>query len=92
MKMVSVGQLSALGKSAVAVIITLAGLLNVPQVSAVVGAFFKLHPHWAFTATAITGLATLLANPQVQKVLGVTIETPEGKLTLEQTKTPPPAA
>lgn len=72
MKFVSVTELSALGKGAIGLIATMAGLLNVPQVNQAVMKAAAAHPHIAVIAGAVTTLAALLANPQVQKILGVT--------------------
>ena len=70
MKFVTVTQLSTLGKSAIGFILGLGGLLQIPAVSAPVAQFVHYHPHYAFIIATITGLTTLLANPQVEKVIG----------------------
>lgn len=86
MKVVSVTELTALGKSAIAFILAVGGLLNIPPVAAVVTEAAKLHPHVAIITGTFVTLATLLANPQVQRVLGVNIEVP-ANATVQQTTT-----
>lgn len=80
MKLISVTELSTLGKGAIGLILTLGALLNVPAVSAIAAQ----HPHLMAVGGTITALASLLANPQVQKILGVTetsvVDTPAGQL------------
>lgn len=71
MKFVSVKELSALGKTAIAAILTFGSLLQIPQFSTVVFHLANLHPHIATLLGALTTLAALMANPQVQKVLGI---------------------
>ena len=78
MHLVSVKQLSAIGKGAIAAIVAFGGLLQVPQFSAAIFHLANLHPHVATILGALTTLAALLANPQVQNILhigpGVTAE------------------
>jgi hypothetical protein len=71
MHFVSVKELTGLGKAAIAAILAFGGLLQVPQFSAVVFHLANLHPHIATIVGALTTLAALLANPQVQKILGI---------------------
>jgi hypothetical protein len=89
MKFVTASQMSGLGKAAVGLILTLGAFFNVPQVAAVMGQVFKQHPHISFTVGAIVTLASLLVNPQVQKIIGLTsvqpIQTSEGAATLTTT-------
>lgn len=92
MKFVSVKELSAIGKGAIALIATLGALLQVPQMSAVVFKLANLHPHLATITGCITVMASLLANTQVQKILGIEqteqVTAPDGtKLTTTQTTT-----
>lgn len=70
MKFVSVTQLSAIGKGVIAFIVGAFSLMQVPQVAAVVTAMAHDHPHVAIAVGMVTTLATLLVNPQVQKIIG----------------------
>lgn len=74
MHLVSIKQLSILGKSAIALIGTVAALLQVPAISVLVIKLISAHPHIATITGAITTLAALMANPQVQKILGYTVQ------------------
>jgi len=71
MRFVTINQLSALGKWAIGVILTFGALLQVPQFSSVVFKIANLHPHIAVIIGALTTLAALLSNPQVDKILGI---------------------
>ena len=86
MKFVNVTELSALGKSAIAFIITLGGLMQIPAIGVPLTAAAKNHPHFAAAIATVTMLTTLLSNPAVQKALGVTIEVPPDA-TVKQTTT-----
>lgn len=70
MKFVSVTQLSNIGKGVIAFVIGAFGLMQVPQVAAVVTAMAHDHPHVAIAVGMVTTLATLFLNPQVQKIIG----------------------
>lgn len=95
MKLVSITQLSAIGKGAIGLVLTLGALFQIPIVGDVVTAQAHLHPHIATVVATITLLTTLLTNPQVQRVLGVNLApgdtlkvqnpalTPEGGLTAD---------
>jgi len=71
MKFVTVTEISALGKGAIGTIMGLGALLQIPAVSAPIMQFGHYHPHIASVIGTITLLTTLLANPQVQKVLNI---------------------
>ena len=73
MRFVTVTELSTLGKSAVGAILAFGGIMQIPQVSAPIMAFGHDHPHIAALIGMLTGLAALLANPQVQKVLNIQV-------------------
>lgn len=47
------------------------GLMQIPTVSGFVGSVTLHHPHVAALVTAVTGIALLLHNPEVQDVLGI---------------------
>lgn len=91
MKLVSVSQMTALGKSAIGLILAMGALLQIPDVSAFVGALVKLHPHISTLVGMITTIAALFANPQVQTILGFQqeVKTPEGTVTTTITATSP---
>jgi hypothetical protein len=69
MRFVSVKEISGLGKAAIGAILAFGSLLQVPQFSAIVFHLANLHPHIAVITGALTTLAALLANPQVQNIL-----------------------
>lgn len=89
MKLVSIKEISALGKWAIGMILTFGGLLQVPQFEQIVFKLANLHPHIATIVGALTTLAALLANPQVQKILGIQetrqVETATGTVTTQTT-------
>ena len=60
-------------KSLVAALVAIGSLLQIPPVSAIVFAFIKLHPHYAAAFGVLTGIITLLHNPQVEAALGINI-------------------
>jgi len=74
-------------QSLVAFLITLGGLLQIPQVSAFVLGLAAKHPHIAVAVGVITGIAALLHNPQVEQALGIkqTVQ-----VTTEQVSVAPP--
>lgn len=71
MHLVSVKQLSGLGKAAIGAILTFGALLQVPAFSAVVFKLANLHPHIATILGVLTTLTALLSNPQVQQILHI---------------------
>lgn len=73
MKIVTVTELSALGKGVIGFVIALAGLFQIPAIDQYLTAAAVHHPHIAVIAGAVTTIAALLANPQVQKVLNITV-------------------
>ena len=73
MKFVTVTEISAIGKGAIAGVITLGGLFQIPAIAATLTAAAHNHPHIAIAIGTITTLASLLANPQVQKVLNISV-------------------
>jgi hypothetical protein len=68
---ITVTELSAFGKSAVAAILSFGALLQVPAVSAPIMQFGHYHPHFAGAIATVTMLSTLLAIPQVQTILHI---------------------
>jgi len=58
-------------KSLIAFLLGLGSLMQIPQVSAPVMAFGQHHPHVAVIIAMLTGIITLLHNPQVEKLLGM---------------------
>jgi len=70
MKFVSVTELSGIGKSAIAAVLALGGLMQIPQVAAVITAIAHNHPHVAIAVGTVGTLCTLLMNPQVQRIIG----------------------
>ena len=58
-------------KGLIAFLLGLGSLLQVPQVSAPVFAFAKLHPHFASVLGVLTLVVTLLHNPTVDQILGI---------------------
>jgi hypothetical protein len=71
MHLVSVKQLSGLGKAAIGAILTFGALLQVPAFSAAVFHLANLHPHIAALIGVLTTLAALMSNPQVQRILHI---------------------
>jgi len=67
-------------KGLIGFLLGLGSLLQVPQVSAPVFAFIKLHPHYAAAFGALTGIITLLHNPQVEAALGINIPAQQLKI------------
>lgn len=74
MKFVSINELSGLGKTAVGAVVSMAGLLQLPDVKNVVIPLVAHHPHLSTLAGALVTLGALLANPEVQKVLHLKTE------------------
>ena len=58
-------------KGLIAFLLGLGSLLQVPQVSAPVFAFAKLHPHFAAALGLVIGIIGLLHNPTVDQILGI---------------------
>jgi hypothetical protein len=88
-----VSKLKISTKTLVALVFGIGSLLQIPQVSAPVFALAKSHPHFATVLAVLTGLLTLLHNPQVETVLGInqvsvtkdgTVTTTVTKVTLDQ--------
>jgi hypothetical protein len=67
-------------KGCVGFLLGIGSLLQIPQVSAPVFAFIKLHPHYATAFAMLTGVITLLHNPQVEAVLGINIPAQQLKI------------
>lgn len=67
-------------KSLIGFLFSIGSLLQIPQVSAPVFAFVKLHPHYASAFAALTGIIALLHNPQVQAALGIDIPAQQLKI------------
>jgi hypothetical protein len=58
-------------KSLISFLLVIGSLLQIPQVSATVFAFIKLHPHYASAFAVLTGIIALLHNPLVEQALGI---------------------
>jgi hypothetical protein len=59
-------------KGLIAFLLGLGSLLQIPAVGNVVLAAAKTHPHFAVALTVLTGVVTLLHNPQVDAFFGIT--------------------
>jgi len=73
MKLVSVTEISSIGKGALGLIVTLGGLLQIPAVGNPIMAFAKLHPHISGIIGAVTVITAFLSNPQVQKAFNISL-------------------
>ena len=80
-------------KSLIGFLLSIGTLLEIPQVSAPVFAFVKLHPHYAAALGMLTGVVTLLHNPVVDNLLGIDIPEQTLKLNVpaQQIQLPDPA-
>src|ERR1039458_7450989 len=67
-------------KGLVTALFTIGWILQIPAVSTPVFAFIKLHPHYAAAFGALTGIITLLHNPQVEAALGISIPAQQLKI------------
>lgn len=80
MKFISPAKFTALGKGAIALILSLTGLIQIPAVSAFLMPLIQHHPHIATIVGGLTTISALLANPQVQDFFGIehTVESSDG--------------
>src|ERR1017187_10546665 len=76
----NLSQLKFSTKSLIGFLLGIGSLLQIPQVSAPVFAFVKLHPHYAAAFAVLTGVITLLHNPAVEAVLGINIPAQQLKI------------
>lgn len=86
MKIVTITELSAIGKGSIALIFSLAALFEVPTIGQIITQAAAHHPHIAVAVGAVTTLASLLANPQVQKIFNITV--PENSTVQTTIQTP----
>jgi hypothetical protein len=80
-------------KSLVGFLLGIGSLLQIPQISTPVFAFLKAHPHYSAAFAVLTGVITLLHNPQVEAVLGINIPAQQLKINVpaQQVQVPDPA-
>ena len=67
-------------KGLITALLALGSLLQIPAIYMPVTAFVKLHPHWATAFAVLTGVITLLHNPQVEAALGINIPAQQLKI------------
>ena len=79
-------------KGLISFLLGLGTLLEIPAVSTPVFAFVKLHPHYATAFAVLTGVITLLHNPQVEAALGINIPAQQLKINVpaQQVQIPEP--
>jgi hypothetical protein len=70
-----VSKLKVSTKSLIAFLIGLGSLLEVPQIGVPVTAFAAHHTHFAIAFGVLTGVITLLHNPAVDRILGISTTT-----------------
>lgn len=86
MKLTPVQRLSAATKYLVGLVITGAGLVQIPAVKNAIIPLMANHPHFSTLIGALVTIGALIANPQVQAIIGIeqrqkVVETPDGTKT-----------
>lgn len=94
MRLTPIQRLSLLGKLCIGFIATVCGLVQIPQVKDTLIPLLANHPHCSTVLGGVTLIGALMANPQVQQVLGIeetkktSVADADGTLmTLVETKT-----
>ena len=92
MKLTPIQRLSLLGKLCIGFVATVCALVQIPAVKDVLIPLLASHPHISTIFGGLTVIGSLMANPQVQQVLGIEEKSEmkldtEGNAILTETKT-----